>query len=60
MATWKNLAEDAVDELFKAFVGDQLIAVIREQIGTDTFINNVKKAKEKREIVLAAIEDAPT
>ena len=28
---WQNLAEDAVDELFKSYVGDQLIAVIRSR-----------------------------
>lgn len=59
MAVWKNLAEDAVDELFKAFVGDQLIAVIREQIGVGTFIDNIKKAVVKRDAVLTAIDDAP-
>ena len=58
MATWQNLAEDAVDELFKSYVGDQLIAVIREQIGVNTFIDNVKKAVDKRDAVIAAIDDA--
>ncbi len=58
MATWQNLAEDAVDELFKAYVGDQLIAVIREQIGVNTFIDNVKKAVDKRDAVITAIDDA--
>lgn len=57
MATWQNLAEDAVDELFKAYVGDQLIAVIREQIGVSTFIDNIKKAKDKRDAVVTAIDD---
>jgi hypothetical protein len=58
VATWQNLAEDAVDELFKAYVGDQLIAVIREQIGVNTFIDNVKKAVDKRDAVITAIDDA--
>lgn len=57
MSAWKNLAEDAVDDLFKAFIGDQLIAVIREQIDIATFVNNIKKARDKRDAVLTAIED---
>ena len=58
MATWQNLAEDAVDELFKAYVGDQLTGVIREQISVPTFIANVLKAKAKRDAVVAAIDGA--
>ena len=58
MAVWQNLAQDAVDDIFKAYVGDQLTAVIREQISVATFITNILKARDKRDAVNTAIDHA--
>lgn len=52
---WRNLAEDAVDELFKAYIGDQVLMVVRSQIDIAHFITNVTAAKDKRTLVLDAI-----
>jgi len=54
--TWRNLAEDAINDLFKAYVGDQLLAVVRQQIGIGQFAANVTAARDRREDALTAIE----
>jgi hypothetical protein len=52
---WRNLAEDAISELFKAYVGDQMLMVIRQQIGMATFIQNVTTARDRRADAMEAI-----
>jgi hypothetical protein len=54
--SWRNLAEDAVNDIFKDFVGQQLVQVLREQIDIATFMNNVMSARQKRDAVIAAID----
>ena len=52
---WRNLAEDAVGELFKAYVGDQMLMLIRQQIGMSTFIQNITVARDRRAEAIEAI-----
>lgn len=52
---WRNLAEDAVNDLFKSYVQDQMLAVIRSQIDIETLKTNVVAARDKRATVLEAL-----
>ena len=45
---WRNFAEDAVNDLFRQYVSDQALAVIRRQIGIETFRAKVLKARDHR------------
>lgn len=53
--SWRNLAEDAINDIFKQYVGEQLIALIRQQIGLGLFAQNVTAARDHREAALEAI-----
>jgi hypothetical protein len=56
---WRNLAEDAINELFKEYVGDQVLMLIRQQIGMSQFVTNITGAKDKRVEALDAISEIP-
>ena len=53
--SWRNLAEDAINDIFKQYVGEQLIALIRQQIGLGLFTQNVTAARDHRDAALEAI-----
>ena len=53
---WRNLAEDAVNDLFKLYVGDQVLMVIRNQLAVGQFTANITAARDKRADVMEAIE----
>ena len=53
--SWRNLAEDAINDIFKQYVGEQLIALIRQQIGLGLFTQNVTAARDYRDAALEAI-----
>ena len=55
--TWRNLAEDAVNDLFKQYMADQFLAVVRQQMGIGTFIEKLHAAKTLREQIFTAIHD---
>lgn len=57
--TWRNLSEDAVNDLFKLYVGDQLLMVIRQQISVGQFIINLTAARDRRADALEGIENIP-
>jgi hypothetical protein len=53
---WRNFAEDAVNDLFKDYVADQALAVIRQQIDLATFKTKVLAARDQRQSVLEALD----
>ena len=53
--SWRDLAEDAINDIFKQYVGEQLIALIRQQIGLGLFTQNVTAARDHRDAALEAI-----
>lgn len=53
--SWRNLAEDAINDIFKQYVGELLIALIRQQIGLGLFTLNVTAARDHRDAALEAI-----
>jgi hypothetical protein len=53
---WRNFAEDAVNDLFKEYVSDQALAVIRQQIDVATFKTKVLAARDQRQLVLEALD----
>ncbi len=56
---WRNLAEDAVNDLFRQYVSDQMLGVVRSQISIETFRVNVLSARDKRASVLETLNSVP-
>ena len=56
---WRNLAEDAVNDLFRQYVSDQMLGVVRSQISIETFRVNVLNARDKRASVLETLNSVP-
>jgi hypothetical protein len=54
--SWRNIAEDAVNDMFRLYVGDQLLAVIRQQISVGQFVTNITSARDRRTEVIEAME----
>ena len=54
---WRNLAEDAVNELFRAYVSEQALAVIRQQIDVGHFKAKILAARDHRQGVLEALDE---
>ena len=54
---WRNFAEDAVNELFRTYVSEQALAVIRQQIDVATFRAKIVAARDHRQIVLEALDE---